>query len=171
MRLLQSKVNTKTLQCKLKPINRLLILTPWWVKLRFQKKCQPNIWFRYKERWTVAPAHHTEVTASCSELLSLHCPRHPLFLALLPACDITRVIIRQETSAYAEEPLRTVGLLEAAHQYSLQDMHRSACTPVHLYSLLRNDSSRTYNQVARCFGAYLLAPGTGFSDATSPCNV
>ena len=78
----------------------------------------------------MAPAHHTEVTASCSELLSLHCPRHPLFLALLPACDSTRVIIRQETSAYAEEPLRTVGLLEAAHQYSLQDMCGSTRTPI-----------------------------------------
>ena len=119
----------------------------------------------------VVHAHDTEVIASRSELLSLHCPRHPLFLALLPACDITRVIIRQETSAYAEEPLRTVGLLEAAHQYSLQDMHRSACTPVHLYSLLRNDSSRTYKHVAKCSYAYLLAPGAGFSDVTSPCDV
>jgi len=38
--------------------------------------------------------------------------------------------MRQDCSAYAEGPLRTVGLLEAAHQYSLQDMCRSASTPV-----------------------------------------
>ena len=37
--------------------------------------------------------------------------------------------MRQDCSAYAEEPLRTVGLLEAAHQYSVQDMHGSARTP------------------------------------------
>ena len=75
------------------------------------------------------PAQHTEVIASCSELLSLHCPRHPLFHAQLPAWGGSQVIMRQETSAYAEEPLRTVGLLEAAHQYSLQDMCGSAGTP------------------------------------------
>lgn len=75
-------------------------------------------------------AHHTEVTASRSELLSLHCPRQPVLLALLPACADSQLIMRQETSAYAEEPLRTVGLLEAAHQYSLQDMYGSASTPV-----------------------------------------
>ena len=57
-------------------------------------------------------AHHTEVIASRSELLSLHCPRHLLLLALLPACADSQVIMRQETSAYAEEPLRTVGLLD-----------------------------------------------------------
>ena len=38
--------------------------------------------------------------------------------------------MRQDCSAYAEEPLRTVGLLEAAHQYSLQDLCGSACTPI-----------------------------------------
>ena len=78
----------------------------------------------------VEHAHHTGVIASCSELLSLHCPRHPLLLALLPACAGSQVIMRQDFSAYAVEPLRTVGLLEAAHQYSLQDMCGSACTPV-----------------------------------------
>ena len=75
-------------------------------------------------------AHDTEVIASRSELLSLHCPRHLLLLALLPACAGSQVIMRQDCSAYAEEPLRTVGLLEAAHQYSLQDMCGSASTPV-----------------------------------------
>ena len=75
--------------------------------------------------------HHTEVTASRSELLSLHCPRHPLLLALLPACAISRVIMRQETSAYAEEPLRTVGLQEAAHQYRVQDIHGSVSATTH----------------------------------------
>ena len=77
-------------------------------------------------------AHDAEVIASCSELLSLHCPRHPLFHAQLPAWGVSQVIMRQETLAYAREPLRTVGLLEAAHQYSLQDIRRSACTPIPL---------------------------------------
>ena len=77
-----------------------------------------------------ALAHRAEVIASCSELLSLHCPRHLLLLALLPACAVSQVILRQDCSAYAEEPLRTVGLLEAAHQYSLQDMCPSTGTPI-----------------------------------------
>ena len=72
---------------------------------RFVKKCKE-----------VALAHHTEVIASCSE-------RHPLLLALLPACAGSQVIMRQDCSAYAEEPLRTVGLLEAAHQYN-QDCNK-----------------------------------------------
>ena len=75
-------------------------------------------------------AHDTEVIASRSELLSLHCPRHLLLLALLPACAGSQVIMRQDCSAYAEEPLRTVGLLEAAHQYSLQDVCPSTGTPI-----------------------------------------
>ena len=78
----------------------------------------------------VALAHRAEVIASCSELLSLHCPRHLLLLALLPACAVSQVIMRQDCSAYAKEPLRTVGLLEAAHQYSLQDMCPSTGTPI-----------------------------------------
>ena len=37
---------------------------------------------------------------------------------------------KQNPQAYAKvEPLRTVGLLEAAHQYSVQDVHGSARTP------------------------------------------
>ena len=78
----------------------------------------------------VVHAHHTEVIASRSELLSLHCPRHPLFHAQLPAWGVSQVIMHQETLAYAEEPLCTVGLLEAAHHFSLQDLCGSACTPV-----------------------------------------
>ena len=78
----------------------------------------------------VVHAHDTEVIASRSELLSQHCPRHPLLLALLPACAGSQVIMRQDCSAYAEEPLRTVGLLEAAHQYSLQDVCPSTGTPI-----------------------------------------
>ena len=100
--------------------------------------------FQNEKRREVAHARHTEVIASRSELLSLHCPRHPLLLALLPACAGSQVIMRQDCSAYAAEPLRTAGLLEAAHQYSLQDMCRSACTPSPLHSLLRRDSLRTY---------------------------
>ena len=75
-------------------------------------------------------AHHTEVIAFRSELLSLHCPRHPLLRALLPACADPQVFTRQDCPAYAGEPLHTVGLLEAAHQYSLQDMSGSTRTPV-----------------------------------------
>ena len=74
-------------------------------------------------------ARHAEVTASRSELLSQHCRRHPLLRALLPACARAQVIMHQDFSAYAEEPLRTAGLLEAAHQYGLQDVRRSASTP------------------------------------------
>ena len=75
-------------------------------------------------------AHDTEVIASRSELLSLHCPRHPLLRALLPACADPQVFTRQDCPAYAGEPLHTVGLLEAAHQYSLQDMCGSTRTPI-----------------------------------------
>ena len=81
-----------------------------------------------KRKWVVL-ARHTEVIASRSELLSLHCPRHPLFHAQLPAWGVSQVIMRQETSTYVEEPLRTVGLQEAAHQYSLRDMCGSTRTP------------------------------------------
>ena len=96
-----------------------------------------------EKRREVVRARRTEVIASRSELLSLHCPRHPLLLALLPACAVSQVIMRQDCSAYAAEPLRTAGLLEAAHQYSLQDVCGSARTPSPLHSLLRRDSLRT----------------------------
>ena len=95
------------------------------------------------KREEVACAHHTEDIAFCSKLLSLHCPRHSLLLALLPACAGSQVIMRQDCSAYAAEPLHTAGLLEAAHQYSLQDMCRSARTPTPLHSLFRRNSLRT----------------------------
>ena len=74
-------------------------------------------------------ARHAEVTASRSELLSQHRRRHPLLRALLPACARAQVIMRQDFSAYAKEPLRTAGLLKAAHQYGLQDVRGSASTP------------------------------------------
>ena len=67
-----------------------------------------------QKRAAVVQAHHPEGIAFCSELLSLHCPRHLLLLALLPACAVSQVIMRQDCSAYAEEPLRTVGLLDEA---------------------------------------------------------
>ena len=84
-----------------------------------------------QKRREVVHAHRTEVIASRSELLSLHCPRHLLLLALLPACAVSQVIMRQDCSAYAKEPLRTVGLLEAAHQYRVQDIRGSVDTPTH----------------------------------------
>ena len=96
---------------------------------RLMQHCMSNRTAKQKERMEVVRARRTEVIASCSELLSLHCPRHPLLLALLPACAVSQVIMRQDCSAYAEEPLRTVGLLEAAHQYSVQDLRGSAATP------------------------------------------
>ena len=83
-----------------------------------------------QNRREVVRARHTEVIAFRSELLSLHCPRHPLLHALLPACAYPQVFTRQDCPAYAGEPLHTVGLLEAAHQYSLQDMGRSTRTPI-----------------------------------------
>ena len=49
--------------------------------------------------------------------------------------------MRQDISPYEEKPLRTVGLLQAAHQYSLQDMSGSASIPTTLYSLHRSGSS------------------------------
>ena len=106
----------------------------------------------------VVRARHTEVIASRSELWSLHCPRHLLFLALLPACDGSQVIMRQDCSAYAAEPLRTAGLLEAAHQYSLQDMRGSARTPSPLNSLFRRDSFKTWES-ARTVATSLVSLG------------
>ena len=97
-------------------IDRVRFGRPWAAKR--QPKCKG-----------VVLAHRAEVMASCSGLLSLHCPRHLLLLALLPACAVSQVIMRQDCSAYAKEPLRTVGLREAAHQYSVQDVHGSANTP------------------------------------------
>ena len=94
-----------------------------WVPTNTKRKCR-----------TVIQAHHTEVIASCSELLSLHCLRHQLLVALLPALPDLLVIMRQDCTAYALEPLHTVGLLEAAHQYSLQDVHGSASTPIPPYA-------------------------------------
>ena len=58
--------------------------------------------------------------------------RHPLTfqrttamfqrLALLPACADPQVITRQDCSAYAAEPLRTAGLLEAAPRYNTETL-------------------------------------------------
>ena len=47
----------------------------------------------------VVNTHCPVVIASCSELLSLHCPWHPLLLALLPACAGSQGIMRQDCSA------------------------------------------------------------------------
>ena len=46
------------------------------------------------KRREVVRARHVEVIASRSELLSLHCPQHLLFLALLPACDSPATVCR-----------------------------------------------------------------------------
>ena len=101
------------------------LLTPCRHGFCFPRGCAELL----AKRKGVAPTHRAEVIASCSELLSLHCPRHPLLLALLPACAVSQVIMRQDCSAYAEEPLRTEGLLEAAHQYSVQDIRGPESTP------------------------------------------
>ena len=92
---------------------------------------------------TVIQAHHTEVIASCSELLSLHCLRHQLLVALLPALPDLLVIMRQDCTAYAVEPLHTVGLLEATHQYSLRDVHGFTSAPIPAYALQRRVNPKT----------------------------
>ena len=92
---------------------------------------------------TVIQAHHTGVIASCSEPLSLHCLRHQLLVALLPALTDLLVIMHQDCAAHAVEPLHTVGLLEAAHQYSLQDLNGSTSTPIPPYALQRQVSLTT----------------------------
>ena len=56
-------------------------------------------------------------------------------------------------SAYAAEALRTEGLLEAAQQYVMQDMCRSACTPIPHYSLLRNGSFEATPQLQQTPGS------------------
>ena len=50
--------------------------------------------------------------------------------------------MRQDISSYEEKPLHTAGLLQAAHQYSLQDIGGSTCISATLYSLLRSGSSK-----------------------------
>ena len=99
---------------------------PVTIGARMEVVSQP----RQQNRREVVRARHTEVIAFRSELLSLHCPRHPLLHALLPACADPQVFTRQDCPAYAGEPLHTAGLQEAAHQYSLQDMGRSTRTPI-----------------------------------------
>ena len=49
--------------------------------------------------------HQTEVVAFRSELLSLRCPQHPVSLAPFPACADSRIIMRQDCSTHAEDPL------------------------------------------------------------------
>ena len=96
-----------------------------------------------RKRRTVSQAHHTEVIAFCLELLSLHRLRHHLLVALLPALPDLLVIMRQDCTAYAMQPLHTVGLLEAAHQYSLQDGHGFTSTPIPAYALQRRVNPKT----------------------------
>ena len=91
-----------------------------------------------------AHQHQPDVIASHSELLCSHCPGHLLLFALLPACADSQVSMHHDCSAYAVEPLRSEGLLEAAHQHSLQDMCRSTRTSILHYSLFRSGSLRTY---------------------------
>ena len=70
------------------------------------------------KRSKVVRARRGQLIASRSDVLFLHCLWHLLFLALLPACDIPKVIMSLDCSAYAAEPLSTAGVPEAAHQYS-----------------------------------------------------
>ena len=94
--------------------------------------------------YEVVSTHWSEGIPFCSELLSLHCPRELLFLALLPACGGAQLMIRQEFSAYAKDPLQAEGLLEAAHQYSPKAITRSVNTPSQQIPLSRDYSSKNH---------------------------
>ena len=83
-------------------------------KERTERKKQRKKERKNKKRRMVTHAHHTEVIASCSELLSLHCLRPSLLGAVLPPSPSPGMIRRQDCSAYAEEPLRTAGLLRGS---------------------------------------------------------
>ena len=67
-----------------------------------------------------------------------------LFLALLPACGDAQLMIRQEFSAYAKDPLQAESLLEAAHQYSPEALTRSASTPSPHVLIFRDCSSENH---------------------------
>ena len=77
----------------------------------------------------MTPDPHTAVIAFRSDLFSLHYPRHPLLLALLPTCASTQVFRRQVCRAYVLETLRTMDLQGASHQYELQDVHELTNIP------------------------------------------
>ena len=74
--------------------------------------------FAYFTRFTRTLPLTTKEKAFLSLYLSRRPVRGPLTLCIL------------FLSAYAAEPLRTAGLLGAAHQYSLQDVCGSARTPI-----------------------------------------
>ena len=59
----------------------------------------------------------------CSELLSQHCRERLLLLALSPACVDAQVMMCQDSTACATEPLHTACLRRAAHLCRLQDVH------------------------------------------------
>ena len=67
-----------------------------------------------------------------------------LFLALLPACGDAQLMICQEFSAYAKDPLQAESLLEAAHQYSPEALTRSVSTPSPQIPLSRDCSSENH---------------------------
>ena len=100
--------------------------------------------------YEVVSTHWSEGIPFCSELLSLHCPRELLFLALLPACGGAQLMIRQEFSAYAKDPLQAEGLLEAAHQYSPKAIIRSATIPTSQIFLSRNASPEDHLTCEAC---------------------
>ena len=67
----------------------------------------------------------TEVTASCSGLLSHHCRWCSVLPALLPAWAGSRVTTCQAAHAYAWASLQTTCLVGASHPHGKQDMRRS----------------------------------------------
>ena len=64
----------------------------------------------------------TEVTASCSGLLSHHCRWCSVLPALLPAWAGSRVTTCQAAHAYAGASLQTTCLVGASHPHGKQDM-------------------------------------------------
>ena len=67
--------------------------------------------------------------------------------------------MRQDCSAFAEGPLHTVGLLEAAHQYSLQDMRGCASTPIPTILPIQERQLKNLN---------IVAQGMSLHTATTP---
>ena len=84
----------------------------------------------------------TEVTASCSGLLSHHCRWCSVLPALLPACAGARVVTRQATLTFVRMPLQTSCLVGAAHPHAMQDIQQSTAL-LEPYPLIRAQEGMT----------------------------